>query len=182
MVIKPVAAADTGTDHSVLKKPVPAPPWDYDEYKDGNYNFRLRYPKDYDVKSIIGWNFSAVSSGNKEKADTIMLSISSAYGVDFKSISVELTKAAVRGAGGTPRQDPKLITNDNTTTLADGITPATEMTYELKTAPTQSYECYLFGTQKGSRYIVFAACAQLPYATDREAVWKQIAHTLEFLD
>jgi len=182
MVIKPAAPANTGTDNSVLKKAVPAPPWDYSEYKDGNYNFRLRYPKDYNEKSIIGWNFSAVSSSNKEKADTIMLSISSSYGVDFKSASVELTKAAVRGAGGAPRQDPKLITNDNTTTLADGVTPATEMTYELKTAPTQSYECYLFGTQKGSRYIVFAACAELPYATDKEAVWKQIAHTLEFLD
>ena len=181
MLVKPAAAAASDTDNSVLKKPVPAPPWDYSEYKDTNYNFRLRYPKDYSEKQIVGWNFGAVSS-SKVQADTILLSISSSYGVDYKTASVELTKSAVRAAGGTPRQDPKLIEDDNTTTLADGVTPAWEMTYEAKTGPTLSYQCYLFGTQKGSRYIFFAGCAPLPYAADRMDVWKQIAHTLEFLD
>jgi hypothetical protein len=181
MIVKPAAAAVSDTDNSVLKKPVPAPPWDYSEFKDDTYHFRLRYPKDYNEKQIIGWNFGAVSS-SKVQADTILLSISGSYGVDYKSTSVELTKIAVRAAGGTPRQDPKIILDDNTTTLADGVTHAYEMLYEAKSGPTLSYQCYLFGTQKGSRYIIFAACAPMPYAADKVALWKEIAHTLEFLD
>ncbi len=174
MLIKPADVSATDSDNSVLKKPVPAPPWDYNEFKDDTtYHFRLRYPKDYSEKQIIGWNFGAVSS-SKAQADTILLSISGSYGVDFKDTSVELVKSAIRAAGGTPRQDPKIILDDNTTTLADGVTHAWEMLYEAKTGPTLSYQCYLFGTQKGSRYIIFAGCAPLPYAADKVELWKQI--------
>jgi hypothetical protein len=181
LLIKPADAPVTDVGGAVLKKPVPAPPWDYSEFKDDTYHFRLRYPKDYTEKQIVGWNFGAVSS-SKVQADTILLSISSSYGVDFRSASVELVKSAVRAGGGTPRQDPKVILDDNTTTLADGATPAYEMLYEAKTGPTLTYQVYLFGTQKGSRYIIFAATAPLPYAADRVDLWKQIGHTMEFLD
>jgi hypothetical protein len=181
MLIKPPAAAVAGTDNSELRKPVPAPPWDYSEFKDDTYHFRIRYPKDYSERQIVGWSFGA-QSNIKQQSDTILLSISSSYGADTRSIAVELTKSGIRAAGGTPRADPKVISSDNATTLADGVTRAYEMVNEIKTAPTQSYQCYLFGTQKGSRYIFFVASAPLPYATERMDTWKQIAHTLEFLD
>ncbi len=181
MLIKPPAAAETGTDHAALKKPVPAPPWDYNEYKNGTYNFRFRYPKDYSEKTIVGWSFGAVSPGTQQ-SDTLLLSISSSYGVNYQGVVTELTKSAVRAAGGISRQDPKVIADDNTTTLADGVTRAYELTYEVKSTPTMVYKCYLFGTQKGSRYIFIAATALLPYANERMDTWKQIAQTLEFLD
>jgi hypothetical protein len=181
MLIKPPAAVASETDNSALRKPVPAPPWEYNEYKDDTYHFRIRYPKDFSERKIVGWSFGA-QSNTKQQADTILLSISSSYGADTRSISVELTKSAIRAAGGTPRQDPKIISSDNATTLADGVTPAYEMIYEAKTAPTQSYQCYLFGTQKGSRYIFFVTSAPLPFANERMDTWKQIAKTLEFLD
>jgi hypothetical protein len=174
-----VATGDAGD--VVVKKPTPPPPWDYNEYKNDTYNFRLRYPKDYSEKQIIGWNFGAVSNA-KQQGDTILISIQSSYGLDYKSAAVELTKSAVRGAGGTSRSDPKVIADDNTTTLADGATHAYELLYEVKSTAILSYQCYLFGTQKGSRLIYFAATAPLPYAADRLEVWKQIAHTLEFID
>ena len=181
MLIKPPAAADTGTDNSALKKPVPDPPWGYNEYKNDTYKFRFRYPEDYSQKQIVGLTFAAASS-SAQQSDTIMLSIASSYGADVKSFSTELVKTAVRAAGGTPRQDPKVVSSDNQTTLADGVTPAFEFIYDMKTAPTLNYRCYIFGTQKGSRYIFFGASALLPYADEKMETWKQIAQTLEFLD
>ena len=181
MLVKPAEVAQSGTDGSVVKKPVPAPPWEYSEYKNDTYKFRLRYPKDYSRKEIIGWTFGAVST-TAQQSDSIGLNIDSIYLTDYKAFSTELAKGVVRAAGGTPRQDPKIISSDNTSTLSDGVTPAYEAIYDMKTAPTLTYRCYIYGTQKGSRYIFFTACALLPYADEKMETWKQIGQTLEFLD
>jgi hypothetical protein len=178
MKISPPDAPVTDVN-PIVKKAVPAPPWDYSEYKNDTYNFRLRYPKEYTEKQMTGASFGAVTS-SKQQADTIMLNIAGSYGVDYKSVAEELTKSAIRAAGGKP--NPKIIADDNATTLADGSTPAYEMLYESKSTATLSYQCYLFGTQHGSRYVFFVGCAPLPYATERVDLWKQIGHTLEFLD
>ncbi|RPJ64122.1 MAG: hypothetical protein EHM12_00545 [Dehalococcoidia bacterium] len=181
MLVKPPAVTQQGTDGAVVKKAVPDPPWEYNEYKNDTYKFRFRYPKDYSNKTIIGWTFGAVSSATQQ-SDMIGLNIDSIYSTDMKAFSTELAKGAVRAAGGTPRQDPKIVSSDNTSTLSDGATPAYEATYDLKTGPTMTYRCYIYGTQRGSRYIFLTASALLPYADERMAVWKQIGQTLEFLD
>jgi hypothetical protein len=180
MLVKPPDVTQS-TNSGVVKKAVPAPPWAYNEYVNDTYKFRIRYPKDYSKKDIIGWTFSFISS-SAQQSDMIGLNIDSIYNTDTKSFSTELAKSAVRAAGGIPRQDPKVVSSDNTSTLADGATPAYESIYDLKTGPTLTYRCYIYGTQRGSRYIFFTASSPLPYADERMTVWKQIGQTLEFLD
>lgn len=179
MLVKPPAVTPTD-DNSVMKKPVPPPPWEYNEYINDTYHFRLRYPKDYREKQISAWNFGAVSVDGTQ-TDTILMNVASTYGTDLKSFSIELTKGAIRAAGGNTRSDPKLIESDNTTTLSDGVTPAYEYVYEARTTSMLNYQVYIFGTQKASRLIFFVGCAPDSYAEKRVAVWKQIAQTLEFL-
>ena len=182
MVISPQSTDSTGSDGAQLKKAVPPPPWAYDEYKNDTYNFVLKYPKDYEPKqfTVTGAVFGAVSSAGKQQVDNIMVVVAGSYGVDYKSVAEELTKGAVRLMGGKP--NPTLVTQDNTTTLADGITPAYEFLYESKSSASPPYQCYVFGAQKKNRYIFFGAVCPLSYAPDKIDLWKQIARTLEFND
>lgn len=180
MTINPADAPVTDTGKTVVKNPTPPPPWEYNEYVNNTYDFRLRYPKNYSSKQVSGITFGAASPNN-EDPDTILLNISGSYGVDYKSSAEELVKVAMRAAGA-GRLNLRIIADDNTTTLADGVTPAYEMLYESKSSQSASYHCYVFGTQKGSRYVVFLGCAPLPGATDKLELWKQTAHTLEFTD
>jgi len=177
MVITPAVAAGTGA--ASLKKAVPLPPWNYNEYEDANYDFRLRYPKDYQVKMIVGAAFGAVSSAGKQQADTIMVRITGAYAVDNKDAVLEWTKDAIRAVGGKP--NPKLVSSDNIT-LGDGVTPGFEFLYDSKSTTTISYECYIYGVKKGSRYIMFGAVCPLSVAPEKIQLWKEIARTLEFVD
>jgi hypothetical protein len=109
-----------------------------------------------------------------------MVIVTGAFGVDTKSVVEEWAKDAIRTMGGKP--NPKLIAQDNTTTLADGITPAYEFLYESKSSASLAYQCYAFGAQKKNRYIFFGAVCPLSYAPDKIDLWKQIARTLEFND
>jgi hypothetical protein len=180
MVITPAPPA-AGSDAAVAaaKKPVPAPPWDYNEYNDGNYNFRLRYPKDYQKQQLADATFSAVASVNSAQANSIRINIVSAYGVDLNSVTLEWAKAIRLSGGGT---SPKVVSSDNATTLLDGVTPAYEFLYEAKSSTKQSSQVYIYGVKKGSRYIMFGAVAPLDMKPDRLQLWKEIARTLEFVD
>jgi len=178
MVITPAAPAP-GTAAAAVKKPVPAPPWDYNEYFDSNYNFRIRYPKEYKTQQLPDAVFGAVASPSTAQANTIRISISSAYGVDFNAVALEWAKAIRLSGGGA---SPKVISSDNATTLLDGVTPAFEFLYEAKSSTKISSQVYIYGVKKGSRYILFGAVAPLEIAPDRLPLWKEIAHTLEFVD
>ncbi|MCX5997155.1 MAG: hypothetical protein NTV42_06005 [Chloroflexi bacterium] len=179
MVITPPDATVTGGDTTVVKKTVPPPPWDYNEYKDSNYNFRLRYPKDYRDKSLSSSIFGAEVSSNSPQANSIRITIVSSNGVDFNSVALEWAKAIRISGGGS---SPKVISSDNATTLLDGVTPAFEILYEAKSVTSISSQVYIYGVKKGSRYILFGAVAPLAIAPDRLQTWKEIAHTLEFID
>ena len=178
MVITPAAPAP-GTAAAVVKKPVPAPPWDYNEYSDGNYNFRIRYPKEYKAQQLPDAVFGAVASPSTAQANTIRINISSAYGVDFNAVAFEWAKAIRLSGGGA---SPKVISSDNATTLLDGVTPAFEFLYDARSSTKISSQVYIYGLKKGSRYIMFGAVAPLAIAPDRLTLWKEIAHTLEFVD
>jgi hypothetical protein len=178
MVITPAATA-TGPDAPVVKKAVPLPPWEYDEYKDSNYNFRLRYPKDYRPKGLADSTFGAETSSNSSQANSIRINISSALGVDANSVALEWAKAIRLSGGGS---SPKLISSDNMTTLLDGVTPAFEWLYDAKSSTKISSQVYIYGVKKGSRYILFGAVAPSDIAADKLQTWKEIAHTLEFVD
>ena len=180
MVITPAAPAP-GSDAAatVAKKPVPLPPWDYNEYNDSNYNFRLRYPKDYQKQQLADATFSAVASANSAQANSIRINIVSAYGVDLNAVTLEWAKAIRLSGGGT---SPKLLSSDNATTLLDGVTPAYEFLYDAKSSTKISSQVYIYGMKKGSRYILFGAVAPLTISPDKLQLWKEIAHTLEFVD
>jgi hypothetical protein len=180
VTVKAVAAVTGDASNAVARAPTPAPPWQYNEYSNDTYNFRLRYPKNYDVKQFTGAAFGAVAGGGKDDSDDILLQISGSYGVDYKSVAEEWAKTAMRAAGAA-RLNIRTLSDDKTT-LADGSTPAYELTYESKSSGTSSFQSYVFGAQKGSRFIFFAGCATLPTATGKMDLWKQIGHTLEFLD
>lgn len=179
MVITPAekTAADGGT--TVVRKAVPAPPWEYNEYKDSNYNFRLRYPKDYREKSLADSVFGAEVSSNSPQANSIRINIASAYGVDMNAIVLEWAKSIRLSGGGS---DPRIVSSDNATTLLDGVTPAFEYLYDARSATKVSSQVYIYGVKKGNRYILFGAVAPMAIAPDRLPVWKEIAHTLEFVD
>jgi len=179
MVITPPDATATGGDTTVVKKAVPLPPWDYNEYKDSNYNFRLRYPKDYRDKSLSNSTFGAEASSNSPQANSIRIAIVSSNGVDFNSVALEWAKAIRLSGGGS---SPQVISSDNATTLLDGITPAFEVLYEAKSVTSISSQVYIYGVKKGIRYILFGAVAPVAIAPDRLQTWKEIAHTLEFID
>lgn len=179
MVITPAETAAAGGDTTVVRKAVPPPPWEYNEYKDSNYNFRLRYPKDYREKSLADSVFGAEVSSNSPQANTIRINITSAYGVDMTAVVLEWAKSIRLSGGGS---DPKVISSDNATTLMDGVTPAFEILYEAKSATKVSSQVYIYGIKKGNRYILFGAVAPLAIAPDKLQLWKEIAHTLEFVD
>ena len=179
MVITPVDVIATGGDNTVVRKAVPAPPWEYDEYKDSNYNFRLRYPKDYQKKQLAGSIFSAEIAGNSAQANSIRINIVGAYGVDLNAVTLEWAKAIRVSGGGA---SPKLISSDNGTTLLDGVTPAFGFLYDAESSIAISSQVYIYGMKKGSKYILFGAVAPSAIAPDRLPTWKEIAHTLEFVD
>jgi len=178
MVITPAAPAP-GTAAAIVKKPVPAPPWDYSEYFDTNYNFRLRYPKDYQKKQLADSTFGAETSANSPQANSIRINIVSGLGVDYNAVTLEWAKAIRMSGGGT---SPKVISSDNETTLLDGVTPAFEFLYDAKSSTKISSQVYIYGVKKGNRYIMFGAVAPSAIAPDRLPVWKEIARTLEFVD
>ncbi len=179
MVITPADQPASGTGAAVVKKIVPAPPWEYDEYKDSNYNFRLRYPKEYREKDLADSVFSAEVASNSPQANSIRVNIVSALGADYNAVTLEWAKAIRLSGGGS---SPKVISSDNATTLLDGVTPAFEFLYDAKSSTKISSQVYIYGVKKGNRYILFGAVAPLAIAPDRLQVWKEIAHTLEFVD
>ena len=178
MVITPADQPGSGPATTVVKKIVPAPPWEYDEYKDSNYNFRLRYPKDYRQKNLADSTFGAEVSSNSPQANSIRINIVSSYGVDYSAVVLEWAKAIRLSGGGS---SPKVISSENVT-LLDGVTPAFEFLYDAKSSTKISSQVYIYGVKKGSRYILFGAVAPLEIAPDRLQTWKEIAHTLEFVD
>jgi len=179
MVITPADQPGSGSDTTVVKKIVPEPPWEYDEYKDSNYNFRLRYPKDYRQKNLADSTFGAEVSSNSPQANSIRINIASSYGVDVNAVVLEWAKSIRLSGGGS---DPKIVSSDNATTLLDGVTQAFEYLYDAKSATKVSSQVYIYGVKKGNRYILFGAVAPLAIAPDKLQLWKEIAHTLEFVD
>lgn len=177
MTITPAAPVVSSED-AVVRKPVPLPPWDYTEYKNGSYNFRLRYPREYQEKPIIGTNMAAICYAGKPTSDMIMLTVTSSYGVDQEDVSFEVVKAAVRAVGGKP--NPKLVSSDNIT-LLDGATNGFEYLYESKTATTGSYQVLLRGVRYGNRFIIFSGISSVGVAQDKIPRWREIADTLEFV-
>jgi len=180
MVVKPAPEAATGSETAEARQAAPLPPWEYDEWTNDTYNLRLRYPKEYVTKQIQGVTFGAVANNGKANSDIIMVLIQGSYGVSYLDAVTEFSKDAIHQMGGKP--NPKIVANDNTTTLADGITPAYEIVVDSKSSSSGSYEVYVFGFKKGNRYIFFGACTPLSNAADRIALWKQIGRTLEMTD
>ncbi|MGA2368544.1 MAG: hypothetical protein ABSF74_08250 [Dehalococcoidia bacterium] len=182
MVIKPPPPPTTDTSGAPLKKTVPPPPWDYTQYTNDTYHFVLKYPTSYQIKQlpINGANFVAVSSTGNSVFDTIMVGVAGIYGIERSEVVAEFAKNAIRVAGGRP--NPKLVSSDNNTMLADGATPAFEYVYDSRSAASPSYEFYAFGFQKGSRYIFFGATSTIDYAATRMQTWKQIGQTFELTD
>jgi hypothetical protein len=178
MVITPAAPAP-GSDAAIVKKPVPLPPWDYTEYFDSNYNFRIRYPKDYKKQQLPDSTFGAIASANTPQVNSIRINIQSGLGVDYNAAALEWAKAIRMSGGGT---SPKVVASDNSSTLLDGVTPAFEVLYEARSTTKTSSQVYIYGVKKGSRYIMFGAVAPLADAPDKLQLWKEIAHTLEFVD
>ena len=179
MVIAPAATTPSGGDTAVVKKTVPEPPWEYNEYKDTNYNFRLRYPKDYRQKDLSDSVFGAEVSSNTPQVNSIRINITSSYGVDINAVVLEWAKAIRLSGGGA---SPKVISSDNGTFLLDGVTPAFEFLYDARSSTKISSQVYIYGVKKGNRYILFGAVAPLAIAPDKLQLWKEIAHTLEFVD
>jgi len=173
------APAPTASEAAAAaKKETPLPPWDYNEYFNDVYDFRIRYPKDYRQQSLQDAAWGAVASPSTPQANYIRVAIQSAYGVDFNSVAFEWVKAT-RLSGGAA--DPKVIASENTT-LADGVTPAWEVLYESKSSTKMSSQVYVYGIKKGSRYILFGGVAPLDVAPGRLQTWKEIAHTMELVD
>jgi hypothetical protein len=179
MVISAADITGTGGDTTVVKKTVPPPPWDYTEYNNDNYNFRLRYPKEYRQKGLDDATFGAEVSSNSPQVNSIRINIVSASGVDFNAVTLKWAMAIRMTGGGS---SPKVISSDNGTTLLDGVTPAFEFLYDARSTTATSSQVYIYGVKKGSRYILFGAVAPSAIAPDRLQVWKEIAHTLEFTD
>jgi hypothetical protein len=179
VTIKPAPVPVTDVNGGPPKKAVPPPPWDYTEYKNDTYKFVLKYPNTYQVKQlpVNGADFVAVSSTGNAKFDILMVAVAGSYGIEQTDVVAEIAKNAIRVAGGRP--NPKLVSSDNTTTLADGVTPAFEYVYDSQSAASPSYEFYAFGFQKGSRYIFFGAVSTLDNAATLMPTWKQIGQTLE---
>jgi hypothetical protein len=177
MVVKAAPPPVSESGSTQVRKAAPPPPWDYNEWTNDTYKLRFRYPKEYVVKTIAGAAFGAVANNGKPNSDVIMMSIEGSYGVSYLDTITEFSKDAIRSVGGKP--NPKIISNDNTTTLADGVTPAFEVVIDSKSSTTQSYECYIFGFQKSNRFIFFGGCTPLTYAADRMELWKQMGRTLE---
>jgi len=178
MVITPAAPA-TGPDAPVVKNPVPAPPWEYEEYYNNNYNFRIRYPKEYRQQQLADSTFSAVTSAATAQANSIRVQIVGTYATDLNAAVLEWAKAIRLSGGGS---SPKLISSDNATTLLDGVTPAFEFLYDAKSSTKISSQVYIYGVKKGSRYIMFGGVAPSSIAPDKLQLWKEIAHTMEFVD
>jgi len=177
MVITPPAPAP-GTAAAAVKKPVPLPPWDYNEYFNANYDIRLRYPKEFRQKQLADATFGAVNSEGTQQANYIRMYVTSSYGVDYKEVALEWAKMIRLSGGGA---SPKILSSENVT-LLDGVTPAFEILYEAKSSTKISSHVYIYGLKKGNRYILFGAVAPLAIAPDKLQLWKEIAHTLEFVD
>jgi len=177
MVIKPPAAAP-GTEAAVARNPVPLPPWDYNEYFNSNYDFRLRYPKEFREKPLTNATFGAVTAEGTQDANYIRVYVASSYGVSTEEVALEWAKAIRLSGGGA---SPKILSSENVT-LLDGVTPGFEILYESKSATKISSHVYIYGTKKGNRFILFGAVAPLAIAPDKLPLWKEIAHTLEFVD
>jgi len=173
------APAPTASEAAAAaKKETPLPPWDYNEYFNDVYDFRIRYPKDYRQQSLQDAVWGAVASPSTPQANYIRVTILSAYGVDFSSVAYEWAKSTRLSSGGA---SPKVIASENTT-LADGVTPAWEVLYESKSSTKISSQVYVYGIKKGSRYILFGGVAPLDVAPGRLQTWKEIAHTMELVD
>ena len=179
ITVKPAPVASEGpSTPGVQKKAVPAPPWEYNEWTNDTYKLRFRYPKTYQTKIMAGMPFGAVNKSGSQNSDMIMIMIESAYGVPVQDAMVEFAKESMRQMGAS-RLNPKIISSDNQTTLADGVTPAFEMIVDSKSSSTASYESYVFGFKKGNRYIFMAGVGLLSEAPEKMPLWKQMGQTLE---
>ena len=174
VVARPAAAT---TETGAAKTPTPPPPWEYNEYKNDNYDFIFRYPRTYFSKqiSVKGAVVSAVSEQGTQTSDNVMVVVLG--GSDYKSLADEWAKEAIRYLGG--KANLKTLA-DNKTTLGDGVTTAYEILYESKSTSTGAYQCYVLGVQKKSRYIFFGAVCPLASAPDKLQIWQEMGRTLEF--
>ncbi|MFA5065092.1 MAG: hypothetical protein WC566_06475 [Dehalococcoidia bacterium] len=177
MVITPPAATPAEAA-AAARKETPLPPWDYNEYFNDVYNFRIRYPKEYKLQALPDSVFGAIASPSTSDANTIRVYIVSSFGVDSSSVAFEWAKSIRLSGGGA---SPKVVASDNATTLLDGVTPAFEYLYDAKSATKISSQVYVYGVKKGNRYILFGGVAPLDIAPDRLPLWKEIAHTMEFV-
>jgi len=172
-------APASGQEAGIDKKPVPPPPWEYNEYKNDNYNFVIKYPKDYQVSQtpMVGTVFSAIAAQSTASSNDIMVAVKPRY--DFKSSAEEWAKEILRLRGA--KANLKVITQEDIT-LADGVTPASEILYESKVLSTASHKIYIRGVNKKNRWVFFGAVSLLSDTEDHLPLWKQIADTLEFPD
>jgi hypothetical protein len=177
MIINPPAPTASQVA-AAAKKETPAPPWDYNEYFNDVYNFRIRYPKDYRQQSLTDSIFGAVASASSPQANYIRVAIQGAYGVEFSAVAYEWAKATRLSGGGA---SPRIVASENTT-LADGVTPAWEIVYDCKSATKVSSQVYVFGIKKGSRFVMFGGVAPLDVAPNKLQTWKEIAHTMDLVE
>ncbi|MCX6004805.1 MAG: hypothetical protein NT082_03950 [Chloroflexi bacterium] len=177
LIVNPAPVSPGGSDAPVQKKPVPPPPWEYNEYKNDTYDFVLKYPKEYQAKQTptSGTVFSAVALQSTSSSNSIMVAIKPHY--DFRTSADEWAKDLLNLMSA--KANLKVISQEEIT-LPDGVTQATEIVYQSKVAGTQHYDIYVMGVSIRNRWIFFSAINNLLSPDDDLPKWKEIARTLEF--
>ena len=136
------------------------------EYVNTDYGFSVKYPKEWVQQS-------------SEEPTTLFLA-AAAKRVPAISISVQDSATFAEALTATlalAGSDIKIVT-ERSTTLADG-TPATEAVVKWKTQNLGA-DTFALGLQKDGKWIIVAVTTVSLLAKYNEALFSEIAHTLQF--
>jgi hypothetical protein len=135
------------------------------EYTNTEYGFSVKYPKDWQEIADAG-STTVFAAAASKRVPTISISI-------LDSATFDEALAALTTAGS----DVKIETK-RSTTLADG-TPASEAVLKWK-VQNLSAQTFALGVQKDSKWIVVGVTTVPLLAKYDEALFSEIAHTLQF--
>ena len=136
------------------------------EYVNTDYGFSVKYPKDW-VQQTSTEPSTLLLAAAAKRVPAISISVQ-----DSATFAEALT-ATLALAGS----DIKIVT-ERSTTLADG-TPATEAVVKWKTQNLGA-DTFALGVQKDGKWIIVAVTTVSLLAKYDEALFSEIAHTLQF--
>lgn len=140
------------------------------EYKNAEYGFSVKYPKNWTGKSPVTGPTVVLGASSPAQVPAIVIDV--VAGDTFK----DALTSAIQGSGGSAIK----IFSENAMTLLDG-TPATEAegAFSAQGVPFP-VEAFWLGAKKGDKWVIVHVVTVGALAEFKKDFFSEIAHTLTF--